>query len=156
MSVEKGIHRDGGVLSVRFVVMNANRELVVVWLVATSTYSIHYKNKDDIKELMSYLETLHVSKKRTITRCYNGGKDLSMNTVTIDGRYQVHDEFYPMVQEHGGMNALLDQYETSTSNLLILAGQWGGGKSALFQAMCWRDTSDNSTYILVDLSLIHI
>ncbi len=93
VSVEQGVFKESTILSLRFVVMDADRNIVVVWLVASSSYSIHYKNLDDVRDLLAYLETLHVPKKRTIKRCYNGGKELAVNTVVIDGRFQVHDEF---------------------------------------------------------------
>lgn len=150
VSVEKGIYKTEEVRSLRFVVMSAERKLVLVWLVAGDTYSLHYKNLKDVEGLAKYMQTLHVPKKRTIIRCYSGGDKLITSAVTVDGKYQIHDEFYPMVEHVGGMNAVLDGFKKSTSNLMILAGQWGGGKSALFQALCYGDENEANKYYLID------
>ena len=150
VSVEKGVHKGDEVHSLRFVVMTSERKMVLVWLVAGDTYSLHYKNLKDVEDLVKYMQGMHVPKKRTIVRCYSGGDKLITSSVTVDGKYQIHDEFYPMVEHIGGMNAVLDGFKKSSSNLMILAGQWGGGKSALFQALCYSDENEANKYYLID------
>lgn len=150
VSVEKGINKGNEVHSLRFVVMSPERKLILVWLVAGETYSLHYKNLKDVEDLVKYMQGMHVPKKRTIIRCYSGGDKLITSPVTVDGKYQIHDEFYPMVEHVGGMNAVLDGFKKSASNLMILAGQWGGGKSALFQALCYGDEDETNKYYLID------
>ncbi len=150
VSLEKGVSGKDSIRSVRMVVLNEKRELVLIWLFAGNSYSVHYKKHEEVSELLKFLKTTHTPDKRVIHRCYNGGGKIKISEISINGLYQIHDEFYPQLQDHGGMTKLLDDFRKSTSNLMILAGQWGGGKSALFQAICWADEEGKSVYYLLD------
>lgn len=62
------------------------------------------------------------------------GTDLSVSEKTVDPRTAVlYDSFYPFIEN--GAGNLIEEFYNSNSNVLILTGVQGSGKSSLFRTM---------------------
>lgn len=141
----------GEPLTIRFTAMTSDGELIAVFVYASKTYTIHYRDRENAQYLLDELSAAKITTDKKITRCMAKKGEIEFLPVNIDGRYRVHDEFYPNTLGDGGMSSIINGFREKTSaNLLILAGQWGGGKSALYQAMCFEDKATNAEYYLVD------
>lgn len=138
-------------LTIRFTAMSPAGELIAVFVYASKTYTVHYKNREDVQYLLDKISASKITSEKKITRCMAKKGELQFVPVLIDGRYRIYDEFYPNTIPDGGMTSIINGFRNEASaNLLILAGQWGGGKSALYQAMCFEDKNPAAEYYLVD------
>src|SRR5690606_28454344 len=70
-----------------------------------------------------------------------------MTNEQLEG-YSGHPEFYPFMEQYGGMDQLFDDFKNARETLILFIGEPGTGKTVALNSLLRRMKADNATMIL--------
>lgn len=73
------------------------------------------------------------NKKYNVSWAYMTNRGHSTVDVNVESKNVIHDEYYPVLKQFGGVDSFYDQYLNSPSSILIMTGNPGTGKTSLIR-----------------------
>lgn len=158
VSCEIGKNSTEVIISMRFVVTKPRAgggiEIVCVLLLAEKSFTVFFRGKEEVAPMMRYLRSKRHVKQAGIIRCNFDGTKTSFSRFKTEAKYRIQDAFYPQIKE--GASAFLKRFLAADANILMLYGQWGGGKSSLMRGTSLLNHKDHSYYLIDDPSIYQL